>query len=192
MTGWGMMPVAILLLCCLLTLTLGWRLSWLATRLDRAHARAERTWAALDAALIRRAHAAVQAAQDPRLDPASALLVLDAALQSLRDDLSQSGRERAESALGHILKVSHVPGVELEQHRAALARRLHNDAVVAARALRRRRGVRLFRLAGHAGEPAAFEIADLDLSAEGAAMAPAASAPRLLWAPALGESRGIG
>ena len=42
-----------------------WRLSWLATRVDRANTRAERTWAALDAALVRRAQGAAEMALAP-------------------------------------------------------------------------------------------------------------------------------
>jgi hypothetical protein len=41
-----------------------------------------------------------------------------------------------------------------------MARRFHNDAVGAARALRRHRKVRWFRLAGHAPFPLAFEMDD--------------------------------
>jgi hypothetical protein len=41
-----------------------------------------------------------------------------------------------------------------------MARRFHNDAVRAARALRTHRTVRLFRLAGHAPFPLAFEMDD--------------------------------
>ena len=41
-----------------------------------------------------------------------------------------------------------------------MARRFHNDAVRAARALRRHRTVRWFRLAGHAPFPLAFEMDD--------------------------------
>jgi hypothetical protein len=41
-----------------------------------------------------------------------------------------------------------------------MARRFHNDAVRAARALRRHRKVRWFRLAGHAPFPMAFEMDD--------------------------------
>lgn len=44
--------------------------------------------------------------------------------------------------------------------RVPMARRFHNDAVRAARALRRHRKVRWFRLAGHAPFPMAFEMDD--------------------------------
>ena len=57
-------------------LILGWRITWLATRLDRAKARAERTWDALDAALVRRAQRALELIVMPGIDPATALLRL--------------------------------------------------------------------------------------------------------------------
>jgi hypothetical protein len=44
--------------------------------------------------------------------------------------------------------------------RVPMARRFHNDAVRAARAVRRHRVVRYFRLAGHAPFPLAFEMDD--------------------------------
>ena len=75
-------------------------------------------------------------------------------------------REQAESDLSHVLEVvgptlsTGPDGLVAEQDRASLSRRLHNDAVATARALRRRRVVRTFRLAGHAEEPQPFEMAD--------------------------------
>lgn len=147
-------------------LATGWRLSWLATRVDRANARAERTWAALDAALVRRAQGAAELTLIPRVDPATALLVSDAAAAALESDLDRAERERAESDLSHVLDLvtaelgPAADGVTDLWDRAGLSRRLHNDAVATARALHRRRTVRLFRLAGHADEPAPFEMAD--------------------------------
>jgi hypothetical protein len=44
--------------------------------------------------------------------------------------------------------------------RVPMARRFHNDSVRAARAVRRHRIVRLFRLAGRAPFPLAFEMDD--------------------------------
>lgn len=138
----------------------GWRLSWLATRVDRAHHRVERAWAALDAALVRRAQRVAEIAGSPTLDPASALLLSDAAATALEPDLDPAEREQAESDLSHVLRL--VPSTQIgdEQDRAALGRRLYNDAVATARALRERRTVRVFRLAGHAAVPQTFEMAD--------------------------------
>jgi hypothetical protein len=147
-------------------LTSGWRLFWLATRVDRAHTRAERTWAALDAALVRRAQGAAELALAPRVDPATALLVADAAAAALEPDLCRADREQAESDLSHVLDLvtselgDGTWGVVDLRDRAVLSRRLHNDAVATARTLHRRRTVRLFRLAGPATEPTPFEMAD--------------------------------
>ena len=93
----------ILGLVIILALILGWRITWLATRVDRANARAERTWAALDAALVRRAQRALELVVMPDIDPATALLVSDAAAAALEPDLSRRDRERAESDLSHVL-----------------------------------------------------------------------------------------
>jgi hypothetical protein len=139
-------------------LALGWRLSWVATRLDRAHTRVERRWAALDAALVRRAQAALEAARGPGVDPASSLLVCDAAAAALPPDLDVPAREQAESDLGRVLALVPLAAVNPYQERVELARRLHNDAVITALALRRRRTVVWFRLAGHAREPRTFEM----------------------------------
>lgn len=161
-----MTSVTVLLLVLLALALSGWRLSWLATRVDRAHARAERTWAALDAALVRRAQRAAELAQAPGVDPASALLLADAAAAALEPDLSWSQREQAESDLSHVLQEvapalpADLGPVLAEGQRAGLGRRLHNEAVAMARTLRRRRVVRAFRLAGHAAEPRSFEMAD--------------------------------
>lgn len=147
-------------LCCVVMIILacGWRLTWLATRLDRAHLRTERTWAALDAALVRRAQRALECASDPAVDPATTLLIIEAATVALDPDLDHQARERAESELTQLIGLAGLDQVELEAERSSLARRLHNDAVTTARRLRARRLVRVFRLAGHAGEPRPFEM----------------------------------
>ena len=49
--------------------------------------RAERTWSALDAALVGRAQRAAELVRMPGIDPATALLVLDAAAAALEPDL---------------------------------------------------------------------------------------------------------
>jgi hypothetical protein len=154
-----MNPLEFIGLLIIVLLAIGWRLSWLATRLDRAHTRVERRWAALDAALVRRAQAALEAARAPEVDLASSLLVCDAAAAALLPDLDLAGREEAESNLSRVLVVVPLPAVGPYEERVELARRLHNDAVVTALGLRRRRTVMLFRLAGHAAEPCAFEMA---------------------------------
>ncbi|CAA9371916.1 MAG: hypothetical protein AVDCRST_MAG75-144 [uncultured Propionibacteriaceae bacterium] len=189
MTGWELSTVATVACWALvISLVAGWRLSRLAARLHRAQHRVERAWAALDAALVRRAERAVELVADPRLDPATALLMLDAAQQTLEAAQQTSEptqdrcrREQAESRLSQVLAMVAVPGIEVEQHRAVLARQLHNDAVVTARALRHRRGVQLFRLGGQAEEPTAFEMAESDRRAVRTGGTPDAVAAELVW-----------
>jgi hypothetical protein len=156
-----------------------WYFSFLATRLDRLHARVEGAAGALDAQLVRRSSTALQLATSGVLDPASALLLAGAAHEA-REAEGTTGpdREQAESdltralhaVLGHPAEVAALEadptgrGVLAELavacHRATLARRFHNDAVRAARVVRRKRVVRLLRLAGHAAWPASFEADD--------------------------------
>jgi hypothetical protein len=143
-----------------------WRIAWLAGRLHRATARAERAWSALDAALVGRAQRAADLVMMPGIDPATALLVLDAAAAALEPDLSRGERERAESDLSHVLDTVDpiVPArpseLTSERARASICRRLHNDAVATALSLRRRYTVRLLGLAGHTAEPRPFEMAE--------------------------------
>ncbi len=96
--------------------------------------RTEATWAALDAALIRRARRAVTWARGAGVDVRTAGELDRAARIALRPGLSRAERERAESALSLVLRRSGVevhPDLGAEQ--VLLARRLHNDAVSAVR-----------------------------------------------------------
>ena len=161
---------------------LGWYLTFSATRLDRLHARLEGARSALDAQLVRRASVALQIAGSGRLDPATALLLADAAHEAREVDAAAGGdqtvREMAESNLtGALLAAFAEPSVanDLRQDpvgrellhelsaaglRVQLARRFLNDVVRAARVVRRKRVVRYLRLAGHAEWPATFEMSD--------------------------------
>ncbi|MEW2166294.1 hypothetical protein AB0912_25320 [Streptomyces sp. NPDC007084] len=155
---------------------IGLYLSWTAGRLDRLHARIDAARAALDAQLLRRASVAQELATSGVLDPAASIVLYEAAHAARQAEEEQ--REVAESELSQALRavfgetqqveaVREVPGGEeaageLAQavRRVPMARRFHNDAVRAARALRRHRKVRWFRLAGHAPFPMAFEMDD--------------------------------
>jgi hypothetical protein len=68
-------------------------LSWTAGRLDRLHARVDAARAVLDAQLFRRSGAALDVASGGLLDPASAMLVADAASRARTAD-----PQRAEKA----------------------------------------------------------------------------------------------
>lgn len=102
----------------ILFIGVAWYLSYSAARLDRLHAKVEGSMSALDAQLVRRAEAALELANSGALDPASALLVADAATASLdrttehpvRDDLLDGqhfgGREEVEGDLSAVLRVA--------------------------------------------------------------------------------------
>ncbi|WP_018685915.1 NUDIX hydrolase [Actinokineospora enzanensis] len=139
-----------------------------ANRLDRLHVRTDAAWAALDAALARRAVVAraVSGVLDP--SPGDRLRVLaDRAeraprpdRESAENDLSRelSSVDRQDLALALVTEL-----VDAEQ-RVVIARRVHSDAVRDTLALRRRRPVRWLKLAGTAPSPEYLEIAEPDLS----------------------------
>lgn len=156
-----------------------WYLTFSATRLDRLHARLEGARSALDAQLVRRASVALQIAVSGRLDPASGLLLADAAHEAREvGGVRQGDREQAESDLTRALQAafaergvldafeSDAAGRELVHElgsaclRVQLARRFLNDVVRAARVVRGKKVVRYLRLAGHAAWPATVEFDD--------------------------------
>jgi hypothetical protein len=158
---------------------IAWYLSYGAARLDRLHSRVEGAHSVLDAQLVRRAEATLELANSGSLDPASALLLAAAASDSLEaEEEPHTTREAVESDLTQALEAAlgedvlrhlredETVGAPILQRVAAanqrvqLARRFHNDAVIDVRRVRRKPGVRLFRLAGHAELPQTFEIDD--------------------------------
>jgi hypothetical protein len=157
-------------------LVVAWYLTFSATRLDRLHARLEGARNALDAQLVRRASVSLQIAVSGRLDPATGLLLADAAHEAR--DADAADREGAESDLTRALHAAFtVPGgtKAFEQDasgremlhelgaaclRVQLSRRFLNDVVRAARLVRRKKVVRYLRLAGHAPWPATVEFDD--------------------------------
>ena len=80
--SWSEVTVLVLVLAVLV----GWLLWVAASRLDRLHRKVMASRLALDAQLVRRASAAVDLAASGELDPASALLVVEAAHAVLDDD----------------------------------------------------------------------------------------------------------
>ncbi|MQA85408.1 MAG: hypothetical protein GEV03_12475 [Streptosporangiales bacterium] len=155
---------------------LGLYVSWRATRLDRLHGRVEAARAALDAALVRRAAAALELAASGLLDPATSLLLAGAAHEARA--AGEDRRELAESDLSRALRAAFgqpdfrarladrdggalVEELDAAATKVLLARRFYNDAVAATRTSRRRWLVRALRLAGHAAMPAFFEIDDV-------------------------------
>ncbi|NNN31189.1 hypothetical protein HLK59_12595 [Streptomyces sp. S3(2020)] len=169
-----MTPTLIWILVALIAI--GLYLSWTAGRLDRLHTRIDAARAALDAQLLRRASVTQELATSGVLDPAASIVLYEAAHAARQAEEEQ--REVAESELSQALRAvfAETPQVETVREapggveairelteavrRVPMARRFHNDAVRAARALRRHRKVRWFRLAGHAPFPMAFEMDD--------------------------------
>ncbi|GAA1173053.1 NUDIX hydrolase [Pseudonocardia alaniniphila] len=135
-------------------------------RLDRLHVRTDAARAGLEAALDRRAAAALSAAEVAEGDGADGLRAAVAAAHSAR--ACAGDREAAENVLGRALGTldrSVLPPALLAELIDAeqlliLARRVHNDAVRDTLGLRSRRLVRWLHLAGTAPLPAYFEIAD--------------------------------
>lgn len=133
-----------------------------ANRLDRLHIRTDAGWAALDAALARRAVVA----------RAVAVVLEDSSLRSSAEraeTASRVDREAEENELtlrlGSIDRAALLQPALAEEltdaeHRVVIARRVHNDAVRDTLTLRRRRKVRYFRLAGTAPLPEYFEFAE--------------------------------
>ncbi|PRX96061.1 hypothetical protein [Allonocardiopsis opalescens] len=152
-------------------------ISWRAGRLDRLHTRVETARAALDAALVRRSAVVLELASSGRLDPATAVLLAEAAQDARRAD-EPDARELAESHLSGVLRavveqdgfhqeLTGRPGgpelyteLRMAAKQVYLARRFYNDAVALTRLARRKRLVRLLRLSGRAELPDFFEIDD--------------------------------
>lgn len=158
---------------------IAWYLTYTAARLDRLHVRLSGTLAALDAQLVRRAEAALELANSGLLDGATALLLANAAADSLENPGGHGEiREVVESDLTEALEVSltrdsvallrtaePIADEVLARLRSActrvqLARRFHNDAVTDVRRVRRKWVVRLFHLAGHTPMPVTVEFDD--------------------------------
>jgi hypothetical protein len=139
--------------------------TWTAKRLDRLHRRVDSARAALDAQLRQRAEAALAFARTGRTTSLRELAT------TARSALEVPGlgpdREVAESALSRALQAA---GRDADTAlvtvttRTSFARRFHNDTVRDALVVRRRRVVRLFRLAGSARMPSFFEMDDTVLA----------------------------
>lgn len=156
----------------------GLYLSMTAGRLDALHRRIDTSELALAAQLLRRSSVCVELASSQLLDPASSLVLADAAHEARTSaDRSVDAQAQAESNLTAALLAALEPediaeiaespqGADMLEELAAagrrveLSRRFHNDAVRACRQLRRQRTVRLFRLAGHTPWPDTFEMDD--------------------------------
>ncbi|TCN42097.1 hypothetical protein EV644_104479 [Kribbella orskensis] len=154
----------VLAVVAVLVLLLGAYCSWTAGRLDRLHHRVATARASLETELARRSALVAELASSGVLDPASSLLLLDAAHRART--ATPDEREKRESALTRAIGATSTDvepwagELGLAVRRVQLARRFHNDIVVSTRELRRRRLVTWFRLAGHAPMPGTIELED--------------------------------
>jgi hypothetical protein len=143
----------------------GWCI-WTATRLDRLHLKVEAADASLRECLQRRSSLAIELASTGLTDPASAVLLMSAAV-----DARDNGVDwLAQSRLTYTLRLvdSHgddalVSDVRAAQREASIARRIRSDLVARTVDLRDRRRVRWFGLAGRAGPPPMVEYDDGDV-----------------------------
>jgi 8-oxo-dGTP pyrophosphatase MutT (NUDIX family) len=187
--------ITLLAVALVVAVVLGWWLAATANRLDRLHVRTDAAWAALDAALARRAVVGRAVAAAMRLDAGGDGATGGVAADKLRavaeraERTGRSEREEAENALslqlagvdrGRLPLALTAELLDAEQ-RVVIARRVHNDAVRDTLGQRRRRAVRWFKLAGTAPRPEYFEIVEPSLDGDsGAAPLPRPSARVLL------------
>jgi hypothetical protein len=133
-----------------------------ATRLDRLHVRTDAAWAALDAALYRRALtvSALESSVALRRAAHAAMHARPSAREDLENELCRllSALDRRRLAPASASKLA-----DAEQ-RVVIARRVYHDAVRDTLALRSHRLVRWLRLAGTAPLPRYFEIAEPTLT----------------------------
>ncbi|MFC6713669.1 hypothetical protein [Branchiibius cervicis] len=181
--GWIALAIAIVAV-------IAWYLSYNAARLDRLHAKVEGSVSALDAQLVRRAEVSIELANSGLIDPASAMLLAEAASESLdtsdaaavRAEVSEQGvdahRARVETNLTHTLRAvlgpevletmrardnyaqEQIDRVQAACQRVQLARRFYNDAVADVQNMRAQTLVRVFRLAGHTDLPQVLDFDD--------------------------------
>jgi hypothetical protein len=157
--------IAVIALTLYLTMTAG--------RLDRLHKRIDTAALTVDAHALRRSSVAQELAMSGLLDPASALLVAQAAHDARAgSEFAVTSSERAAletdltRALDAALSDEDVREVRSDEVGAALltelqgaclrlglSRRFLNDAVRACRQVRRQRMSRWFHLSGHTGWP---------------------------------------
>jgi hypothetical protein len=172
--GWMVLGAIVLVV----VLFAGFYLSMTAGRLDHLHRRIDMSRLALDAQLLRRSAVAQELASSGLLDPATSLVLAEAAHEARTStDEQDADRALVESDLTAALvaaldaddidEVAAAPTgqamlTELDAacRRVELSRRFLNDAVRACRQLRRQRMVRLFRLAGHTPWPDTWEMDD--------------------------------
>lgn len=174
----------------LVLLAAAWYLSYAASRLDRLHAKVEGAVSALDAQLVRRAEATLELATSGAVDPATSLLLADAASEALErhthhplshdllDGQTFAGREGTETNLTETLRAALTEGTvqqlrsDAESAGAAGLGRVESSALRvqlarrfhndAVREVRRVRAKKVVRLFRLAGHAALPQPVDFD------------------------------
>ena len=173
------MTITDIVIAVAVVLFLGVYVSWRASRLDRMHTRLEAARAALDVTLVRRSSVVLELAASGFLDPATSVLLADAAHEARGGQGTDlAGQELVQSNLSRALRAAFAqPGfrasldamdgaadllaeLEAAAHQVLVARKFYNTAVAVTRDARRKPLVRLLRLAGHAELPVFFEMDD--------------------------------
>ena len=160
------------ILIAVLVLLIFWYLTFSASRLDRLHHRVETSWATLDSLLQKRAAIATEIVRESNIDPATAFLISTSAHTAR--DAEIADRSEAESILSEALKmiqeIAYDQTLELPSEllielsditsKIRLAINLHLESVNAARNVRNKVFIRLFRLAGKAPLPVKYGFED--------------------------------
>ncbi|MDX6296504.1 MAG: hypothetical protein QOI51_361 [Nocardioidaceae bacterium] len=169
MGGIPLWLTVVLTLLVVAALLLGLWCTWTAGRLDRMHLRLEAARASLEAMLQHRASVAGELASGGLTDPASALVLLEAARASRESAGRDDERWLAESELTAALFAVDLPPPDEEPlmgelvdaaRKAGMARRIYNDVAANTRRLHSRRRVRWLHLAGHAEVPDMIDFDD--------------------------------
>ena len=211
-TGWHWAEVVLVVVA--LSAPLVWFMWRRAARLDRLHRKVSASRIALDSQLLRRASAAGELASMGVLDPASMVLVAEAAISLIEEaepvPSPQAALEIAglpesrlaqESALSATLRqalsdpvevaslqtqdAAYLSGLVGAWYRAQLARRFYNEAVAQTHRARRHWWVRVFHLAGHAPWPQTVDLDDaMPPALEAIASSASTSPTQVLGSPA--------
>ncbi len=174
MSWWGW-----LILLAVLGALIGLYLSVIAGRLDVLNKRVDAARHSLDVHLLRRASAASELAGTGLLDPASSMLIADAATAARRAvESDPAAHAHAESDLTAVLAAAFAEPDDVAELRATpvgaqiadeldtvtrrveMSRRFLNDGVRATRDVMDKRLVRWFHLAGYTPRPETFEMLD--------------------------------
>jgi hypothetical protein len=142
--------------------------TWLASRIDRLHARVSAAYAALDAQLARRATAAAQLAhrqRDARPEVAEEVCAaVTACLEAEPDHREAVENDLTRALAGLRLHPDDPAVVELRtvNRRLVVARQVYNDAVRDTLGLRGQRLPRAMRLGARRETPCYFDIAEFN------------------------------